>query len=144
MTRRFPGTRRLRGAAVAIVGAWLLATQVLDARQQTPTQAFEAYRKALASATAYTDVLPFMDSKGRAMVQSMPEPTQAKMFEFLKKFADGFTDVAVTKETVTGETAILALSGTDPKGQPATGSVPMSKESSGWKVGVEKWSSKPR
>ena len=144
MTTRFFGTRTLRGAAVAIVGAWLLTTQALDARQQTPTQAFEAYRKALASATAYSDVLPFMDSRGRAMVQSMPEPNQAKMFEFLKKFADGFTDVAVTKETVTGETAILALSGKDPKGQPATGSVPMSKESSGWKVGVEKWSSKPR
>ena len=144
MTTRFPGTRRLRGAAVAIVGAWLLTTQVLDARQQTPTQAFEAYRKALASATAYSDVLPFMDSKGRAMVGSMPESNQVKMFEFLKKFAGGFTDVAVTKETVTGETAILELSGKDPKGQPATGSVPMSKESSGWKVGVEKWSSKPR
>jgi len=45
---------------------------------------------------------------------------------------------------VTGDTAILELSGKDPKGQAATGSVPMTKEGSGWKVGAEKWSSKPR
>jgi hypothetical protein len=66
------------------------------------------------------------------------------MFELLKKFADTYTDVTVTKETVTGETAILELSGKDPKGQAASGSVPMTREASGWKVGAEKWSSKPR
>ena len=58
--------------------------------------------------------------------------------------AKTYGDVAVTKETVTGDTAILELSGKDPKGQAATGSVPMTKEGSGWKVGAEKWSSKPR
>lgn len=144
MSKRFLSAGTLRSAVVAIVGAWLLTAQVLDARQQTPTQVFEAYRKALAGATAYSEVLPFMESKGRSMVESMPAPTQGKMFEFLKKFADGFTDVAVTKETVTGDTAVLELGGKDPKGQPAYGSVPMTKEASGWKVGPEKWSSKPR
>ena len=128
----------------AIVGAWLLTAQALHAQQQTPTQTFEAYRKALAGATAYSEVLPFMESKGRAMVESIPTPYQAKMFDLLKKFAGTYSDVAVTKETVTGDTAILELGGKDPKGQPATGSVPMTKEASGWKVGTEKWSSKPR
>ena len=127
-----------------MVGAWLLTAPVLNAWQQTPTQAFEAYRKALAQATTYSDVLPFMEAKGRSMVQSMPEANQAKMFEFLKKFAASYSDVAVTKETVTGDTALLELSGKDSKGQVATGSVPLSKEASGWKVGTEKWSSKPR
>ena len=127
---------------VAIVG--VLAAEALHARQQTPTQAYTAYRKALAGATAYNDVLPFMESKGRSMVESLPAPTQVKMFEMLQKFAGTFTDIVVTKETVTGETAILELSGKDPKGQAATGSVPMTKEASGWKVGTEKWSSKPR
>jgi hypothetical protein len=136
MTKRFLST--------AIVGAWLLTAQVLVARQQTPTQAFEDYRKALASATAYSDVLPFMDAKGRSMLGLMSAPQQAKGFEYLKKFADTFTDVAVTKETVTGDTAVLELGGKDAKGQAAYGSVPMTKEASGWKVGPEKWSSKPR
>jgi hypothetical protein len=136
MTRRFLST--------AIVGAWLLTAHVLVARQQTPTQAFEAYRKALASATAYSDVLPFMDSKGRKMLELMSAPNQATAFEYLKKAADTFTDVAVTKETVTGDTAMLELGGKDPKGQPAYGSMPMTKEASGWKVGPEKWSSKLR
>jgi hypothetical protein len=128
----------------AIAGAWLLTAQALHAQQQTPTQTFEAYRKALAGATAYSEVLPFMESKGRAMVESMPAPYQAKMFDLLKKFEGTYSGVAVTKETVTGDTAILELGGKDPKGQPATGSVPMTKEASGWKVGTEKWSSKPR
>lgn len=116
----------------------------LSARQQTPTQAFEAYRKALAGAAAYSDILPFMEAKSRAMVEGMPAGMQTKMFELLKKFAGTYSDVAVTKETITGDTAVLALSGKDPKGQPAVGSVPMSKEASGWKVGTEKWSSAPR
>ena len=135
-------TRTLACAVVVMAGAGLLTD--LHARQQTPTQAFDAYRKALAAATAYSEVLPFMESKGRSMIESIPAPGQAQMFELLKKFAGTYSDVAVTKETVTGETAVLELSGKDPKGQAATGSVPMIKEASGWKVGTEKWSSKPR
>jgi hypothetical protein len=144
MTKRIWSARTLRFAMIAIVGAWLLTAQALQARQQTPTQAFEAYRKALAGATTYSEVLPFMDSKSRSLTESIPAPTQARMFELLKKFAGTYSDVAVTKETVTGETAILELGGKDPKGQPATGSVPMTREASGWKVGTEKWSSRPR
>jgi hypothetical protein len=128
--------------AVLLV-AVALAGQV-SARQQTPTQVFEAYRKALAGASSYAEVLPFMESKGRAMIEAMPAATQGKMFELLKKFAGTYSDVAVSKETITGDTAVLALSGKDPKGQPATGSVPMTKEPAGWKVGTEKWSSAPR
>jgi hypothetical protein len=144
MTQRAVLARTLCCAAV-LIGS-LQIVQILDARQpsQTPTQAFEAYRKALASASAYSDVLPFMESKGRSMIEAMPPASQAKMFDFLKKFAGTYSDVAVAKETVTGDSATLELSGKDPKGQPATGSVPMTKEASGWKVGTEKWSSKPR
>jgi hypothetical protein len=144
MTKRSLSAGTLRSATVAIVGAWLLTVHVLHAQPQTPTQTFEAYRKALAGATAYSEILPFMESKGRSMIESIPAANQAKMFDFLKKFAGTYSDVAVTKETVTGDTAVLELGGKDPKGQPATGSVPMTKEASGWKVGTEKWSSKPR
>jgi hypothetical protein len=144
MTKRLMSVAKLSCAVVVIIGAGLLTADGLHARQQTPTQTFNAYRKSLAGATAYSEVLPFMESKGRSMIESMPAPTQAKMFELLKKFAGTYSDVAVTKETVTGETAVLELSGKDPKGQPATGSAPMTKEATGWKVGTEKWSSKPR
>jgi len=54
-------------------------------------EAEAAYRKALAGATAYSEVLPFMESKGRSMIESMPAPTQARMFELLMKFAGGST-----------------------------------------------------
>jgi len=142
MRNRFDALRRSTCAAV-IVAALLLTTQFAQA-QQTPTQAFNAYRKALATATAYSEVLPFIDAKSRGMIESMPAPTQAKMFELLKKFRNTYSEVTVAKETVTGDTAVLALSGKDPNRQAATGSVPMTKEASGWKVGSENWSSKPR
>ena len=139
---RRPGIARAF-CATALLGvlAWPLGA---SEQSQTPTEAFLAYRKALASAKSYSDILPFMEAKGRAMVEAMAEPQQANMFGYLMKFAGTFTDVAVTKEIVTGDTAVLELSGKDPKGQPATGSVPMTKEAAGWKVGNEKWSSKPR
>ena len=143
MTKRLTSLVSLSGVVVVIVGAWLLATQGVQARQGTPTEAYNAYRKAIAGAKAYSEVLPFMDSKSRAMAESLPAETQAKILELLKKAAGTFTDVAVTKETITGDTAILEMSGKDPKGQPGRGSVPMTKEATGWKVGAERWSSKP-
>lgn len=123
--------------------AFLLMSLTAPAQEPTPAQTFQSYRKALSTAKTYGEVLPFMESKGRAMIQALPEPTQAKMFDLLKKFESSFTDVKVAKETITGGTAVLELSGKDAKGQDAIGSVPMTKESDGWKVGTEKWSSKP-
>ena len=128
-------------AALALMPGTAFEAQ---AQQQTPTEVFKAYRAALDKASSYADVLPFMEAKSKAMVEAVAEQQRAGMFGYLKKFAGTFTDVAVTKETITGDTAVLALSGKDPKGQAATGSVPMTKEASGWKVGNEKWSSAPK
>jgi hypothetical protein len=72
-----------------------------------------------------------MEAKSRAMVKGMPAGMQTKMFELLKKFAGTYSDVVGTKETITGDTAVLALSGKDPKGQPGVGSVPMNEEAAG-------------
>ena len=105
----------------SVLAAVLAVPCAASAQTQTPTDAFLAYRKALASAKAYAEILPFMEPKGRAMVEAMPAAQQASMFGFMKKFAGTFTDVAVTKETVTGDSAVLELSGKDPKGQAATG-----------------------
>lgn len=111
---------------------------------QTPTAVFNAYRAALAKAKSYADILPFMDAKGRGLIEALPEQQRAAMFGLMMKFAGTFTDVAVARESITGDTAVLTLSGKDPKGQDATGTVPMTKEAGGWKVGTEKWSSAPR
>ncbi len=124
--------------------ACLFVSVASHAQTQTPSEAFMAYRAALAKGTVLTDILPFLEPKGRAMLEKMPEPNQAKMFDFFKKFDAAFTGVTVTKETVTGDTAILDLSGKDAKGQPATRSVPMTKDATGWKVGNENWSSAPK
>lgn len=113
-------------------------------QSQTPTEAFQAYRSTLAKATSFNELLPFMDAKGRGMIEALPEAQRAGMFDLMKKFAATYSDVTVTGEKINGDTAILSLSGKDPKDQPATGSVPMTKEATGWKIGTEKWSSKPR
>jgi hypothetical protein len=111
---------------------------------QTPTEAFLAYRTAMSKATTYDELFPFMETKGRAFIEKLPDAQRKGMFDLLKKFAGTYTDVAVVKEAITGDTAVLVLSGKDPKGQDATGTVPLTKEASGWKVGTEKWSSKPK
>lgn len=111
---------------------------------QTPAEVFLAYRAALARATSYAELLPFMDAKVRGVIEGLQDDQRSGMFELLKKFAGTFTEVSVTRETVTDGTAVLTLAGKDLKDQPATGSVPMTKEADGWKVGTEKWSSKPR
>jgi len=134
----------MRALAIVFVVAGVFVAGVMQAQTATPTQVFTEYRKTLATAKTYSEILPFMDAKSRSFIEPMPAETQAKMFDLLKRFGVTFTDVAVTKETITGDTAILELSGKDPKGQAGTGTVPMTKEASGWKVGTEKWSSKPR
>ena len=111
---------------------------------QSPTDVFLAYRAALAKATSYAELLPFMEAKGRTMIEALPEQQRMGMFDLLKKFAGTFTEVSVTREAITDDSAVLTLAGRDPKGQPATGTVPMSREADGWKVGTEKWSSRPR
>lgn len=130
--------------ALSLIGAVVLVSAVAVQAQSTPTETYKAYRAALAKASSYDDILPFMEPKGRAMVEAMPVERRAAMFGLMKKFAGTFTDVAVYGETVTGDTAVLEVFGKDPKGQPATGTVPMSRHDGAWKVGTENWSSKPR
>jgi len=142
-----PTLRRLSAVSLAVVALVVSAApRVAGAlpQSQTPTEVFQAYRALLAKATSFTELLPFMEAKGRGTIEALPEAQRAGMFDLMKKFAGTYSDVAVTGEKITGDSAVLSLSGKDPKGQPATGSVPMTKEAGGWKVGVEKWSSKPR
>lgn len=120
------------------------STTLVVTQSQTPTEVFQAYRSTLAKATSFNELLPFMDARGRGMIEPLPEAQRAGMFDMMKKFAGAYSDVKVTGEKINGDTAILSLSGKDPKDQPATGSVPMTKEATGWKVGTEKWSSRPR
>ena len=132
------------GASLVVACVLLGTMATAGAQPDTPTDVYLAYRTALTKAESYAELLPFMDAKGRGLIEALPEAQRTGMFELLKKFAGTFTEIAVTKESITGDTAVLALSGKDPRGQPATGSVPMTREESGWKVGTEKWSSKPQ
>jgi len=140
-----PSARRaVLALAAALVVAASSGSLFAQSPAGTPAEAFLAYRKALAGAKSYDAILPYMDAKSRGMVENMTDEMRAGVFELLKKFEATYSDVAVAGEEVKGETVVLSLTGKDPKGQPARGTVPMSKEGSGWKVGAEKWSSRPR
>lgn len=52
-----------------------------------------------------------MEAKGRGMIETLPEQPRAGMFELLKKFAATYSDVAVTKEAITGDTARVQRQG---------------------------------
>ena len=133
----------IAAALTVVVWATTLFAQTA-APAQTPTEAFTAYRKALAGAKDYDALLPFMDAKNRAMIEGMTTEMRAGMFELMKKFEATYSDVAVAGETPKGEAVVLSLTGKDPNGQPAKGSVTMTKEATGWKVsGAERWSSRP-
>lgn len=139
--------RKISAVPLSLLAILLGVAPILAAARtqaQTPTEVFQAYRSTLVKATSFNELLPFMDARGRAMIEALPEAQRAGMFDLMKKFAGTYSDVTVAGEKINGDTAILSLSGRDPKDQPATGSVPMTKEATGWKVGTEKWSSKPR
>ena len=57
---RLPRLRLVRLCLLVIVSAGALAGTALRAQAPTPTETFTAYRAALASATSYADLLPFM------------------------------------------------------------------------------------
>ena len=42
-------------------------------QSQTPTEVFQAYRSTLAKATSFNELLPFMDAKGRGMIEPLPK-----------------------------------------------------------------------
>ncbi len=140
VTRRWLCCAVVGMLALTFSGMRLVAAQTAT---QTPTQVYEAYQAALKKAKAYSELFPFIEARNRVMLERLPEATQAQLLGLAVKAQSAFTDIKVTGEKITGDTAVLTASGQDRIGQAATGIIPMTKEATGWKVGSERWSSKP-
>jgi head-tail adaptor len=104
----------------------------------TPTAAYAAYRQAFDKATSLKDLLPHVKKESAAEVEQMSAERAEAGLRLVKRVRD-VKDVQVTKETVTGETAVLELKAVRADGQPAKGTVSLAREKGAWKIDREDW-----
>jgi hypothetical protein len=137
-------TPRLARLALAALLLSITASSVTfaQAKEQTASQFYMKYRAAFDKATKIDEVLPYMAKENKAQVEATPAADRAKMFEMVKMMSK-LTDVKILKEERAADGSVtLAVEGMDPDKHKSTGKVTIVKESDGWKVGKESWSTK--
>jgi hypothetical protein len=124
-------------------GTVLLGLGLLGCDRTSPSQTYLAYRQAFDKATTVEEVKPFMDKATRAKVEAATPEDRKDGFEMMKAFSEVF-EVAVGKETVTGEQAVVEATGVGAiEGKDTRATVQMVREDGVWKVKHEKWDSAP-
>jgi uncharacterized protein DUF4878 len=113
-----------------------------QSKEQTASQFYMKYRAAFDKAKTIEEILPYMAKENKAQVEATPAADRAKMFEMVKMMSK-LTDVKIVKEERSADGgATLTVTGTDMDKNQSTGKVTIVKESDGWKVGKESWSTK--
>jgi hypothetical protein len=129
-------------ALVLTCTAW---AQTPQAKPQTATQFYMAYRAAFDKATKVDDLFPYMAAKNLKQVEATPKADREKMFGLMKMMGS-LTDVKVTKEEhtpdggalLTAEGLTTSLSDAAKKEKQA-GKITIVKEGGAWKLGGEDW-----
>jgi hypothetical protein len=126
--------------------AFVLMTSVVGAcaagAGDTPTAAYLAYRQAFEKATSLKELLPYAKKESRAELEGMSAERLEAGLRLAKRLSD-VKDVKVSKETVTGETAVLEVTAVHADGRPATASVTLAREEGQWKIDRENWGKTP-
>jgi len=118
-------------------GAWAQA----QAKPQTATQFYMAYRAAFDKATKIEDIFPYMAAKNLKQAEATPKADRDKMFG-LMKIMGTLTDVKVLKEEHSADGgAVLTVEGIDGDKKKNTGKVTIVKEGGAFKLGEEDWKS---
>jgi hypothetical protein len=132
-------------AALALVLTCTAWAQAPQAKAQTATQFYMAYRAAFDKATKIEDILPYMAEKNRKQAEATPKADRDKMFGVIKMMG-ALTDLKVTKEEHSPDGgAILSAEGMAPslsddaKKEKQTGKITIVKEGGAWKLGEEDW-----
>jgi hypothetical protein len=134
-------TSRALLVCLAIVSAGLSRPAAQAPAGQTATQFYVAYRQAFDKARTIDELLPWMAEKNRNQVAETPAADRAQMFGMMKAMGT-ITDLKVVKEDRQPDgSAVLTCEAMDPDHKKTTGKVTIVKESGGWKVGNESWSS---
>jgi hypothetical protein len=112
-----------------------------QAKAQTATQFYMAYRAAFDKASKIEELFPYMAESNVKQVQATPTEQRAKMFEVVKAMG-ALTGVKVVKEEHTPDGgAMLTVEALGPDKSKTTGKITIVKEKGAWKVGREAWSS---
>jgi len=115
-----------------------MAWTSLAATAKTPTQAYLDYHAALQKAKTLDEVLPYLSTEYRGMLESQPKTDRATWLARLKDMAPA-RDLKITKETVNGDKCTLEGTGTSSKGNPSQGKISLVKEGGAWKLDEEGW-----
>lgn len=129
--------QRFAMLAVLASSVIALATPALAADSKA-APAYLEYNAALAKATKLTDVMPYLSTAYRQMLESRPKSDQP---EWLKRLKESMMkDVKISGETVSGSTATLTATGTSSMGNAMKGKISMVNEGGAWKLDEQGWS----
>ena len=134
--------RRLVTIGLSALIAWTALFPAALAQTKTPTQAYLDYQVALAKATKLPEILPYLSTAYRAMLESRPKADQPVWLKRLQESA--VTGLKVTKETIAGDKCTLEATGTSTHGNSMKGKISLVKESGAWKLDEEVWGTEVR
>jgi hypothetical protein len=105
-----------------------------------PSRAYLEFKAAAEKAETLSEVLPYLSTEYREMLESRPKEDSAKWLARIKDSANK-SDVTIGKETITENKAVLEAVGKDSEGTPLNGKIYLVKEATGWKLDEQGWSS---
>jgi hypothetical protein len=145
ITRRLCGeeagvkTAKYLAGPLAVVLS-VMASATVAVQEQTASDFYMSYRKALEKAQSVEEIMPLMATATRAKIEGTAKEDRANMFEFVKKMSK-MSSVKVVKETKTADGVTLTVEGVQDK-ETRVGQIQIVKEDGAWKMGRESWSSK--
>ena len=125
-----------------MLGTWvcsMLLTSAVFAQAKTPTQIYLDYVAVVSKAKTLAEVLPYLSKEYRTNLESVPKADQPVWLKRLKDSVE-YTDIKVTKETITGAKCTLEATGTSGRGNAMKGKIMLVKEGADWKLDEAFWS----
>jgi hypothetical protein len=137
------GGRRLdaRSGPARLAAALLLGTvlpPLLAAQAKTPTQAYLEYRTVAAQATSLEQLFPYLSKEWRGLLDQQPAGQRPEWLGRLRDWAR-VRELAIVKETVTGDEGSLEVTGREATGQSTKGLISLVQEDGAWKLDEEAW-----
>ena len=131
----------MKRRAFAMFGVWacsMLLSTAVSAQPKTPTQMYLDYVGVVSKAKTLAEVLPYLSKEYRTNLESVAKADQPV---WLKRLQDSvaYTDLKVTKETITGAKCTLETTGTSGRGNAMHGKIMLIKEGADWKLEDAFW-----
>ncbi|MDQ2871138.1 MAG: hypothetical protein M3S32_10365 [Acidobacteriota bacterium] len=127
-----------RHRRMAIAAAWVMTAGTVLAQAGKPGDVYLELISASKKATTFDQIAPYLSA---AVLQEMKSMPASMKNEWLKGMKDtlNLADVQWTKQTITGDKAILEAKAKNGAGKAATGRVEMVREKGAWKFTDHAW-----